>query len=878
MSRYSSSISLLLSRFRQAVRKPSGTTLWALLFCSVFIGRSSPPVWADQTISTAVTGPVYGDNAAIFVTATGEVTNPIGGSAILTSATNTVTALTNAGLISAYDYGINNVANTIGTIVNSGSLSGDYAAVLNTGTVGTFTNASASVITGTLGFGLQNQGTFTLLSNAGSILAYNATICNEAGATIGSLTNSGSLNAISGVVTSGTIGTFTNQTAGSITGSDYGILVSAGGLGMIENSGYVHAYNGLINAAVIGSLTNSGTLSGDLQAIGLTATGAVDSLVNSGRMGGGDQSIYAAEGATFNTLTNSGTITGLNGVISLATTGTISNVSGGLIEGTYDGGVRQLGGSLVRLENAGTITGDTGIETAANVATIANLDGGTITGASSGLYLGDATKVIGTLSNAGTIQGNNAVMSYTAVTALTNTAVISGTGDWGIYSGGSIGSLTNSGTIQGVNYGAIGGTGTIGLLTNSGAIVSDKIAVDNSGPLATLVNSGTISGGDRGVRNFVTLTTLTNSGTVAGGVVGVENAGGSIDTLTNEAGGSITSSGYYGLLVNGGTVSTLSNAGMISGADSGIFVSHGVVTSITNSGSVVGIASFGIQNDGGTVGSLVNTGTIGGIGNYGSIGGGAGVVISSTGVGASIGEVTNVGTINGSITVANQDLVIHGGPSPSFGVFESGTIHVLNGSMTFVDGSTYLDDDVILASAGGVVGQGTMTNQGELILGASRQLDGSFVQSPIGTFTSALLGPSHYGNLVASGTASFDGILNLKQDGLSLAGGQTFTLFSFSSALGEFTSLAVDGTLLASLGGGSWAYGTLILTEMWTTTDMSISVVATVVPEIDVDMFGSAITMVLGALSLLERGAYGIRKKAVRRRGASVAQLSSPKG
>ena len=113
-----------------------------------------------------------------------------------------------------------------------------------------------------------------------------------------------------------------------------------------------------------------------------------------------------------------------------------------------------------------------------------------------------------------------------------------------------------------------------------------------------------------------------------------------------------------------------------------------------------------------------------------------------------------------------------------------------------------------------------------------------------------------YGHLFVSGAADFAGGLELDDTSLrgGLSGGQTFELFSFSSYAGGFDWLAVDGTNLSSLGSGQWAYGSLTLTEVWTSTTMSLTVTgATAVPEIDPSSLGSVLALVLGSLGLLER-------------------------
>ena len=87
---------------------------------------------------------------------------------------------------------------------------------------------------------------------------------------------------------------------------------------------------------------------------------------------------------------------------------------------------------------------------------------------------------------------------------------------------------------------------------------------------------------------------------------------------------------------------------------------------------------------------------------------------------------------------------------------------------------------------------------------------------------------------------------------------------SFASYTGGFSSLLVNGSALASLGGGQWAYGLLTLTELWTGTTMSLSVTGTAVPEIDPASAGSVVSLLGGALALLERR--------LRRRGRAAVQ------
>jgi len=148
-------------------------------------------------------------------------------------------------------------------------------------------------------------------------------------------------------------------------------------------------------------------------------------------------------------------------------------------------------------------------------------------------------------------------------------------------------------------------------------------------------------------------------------------------------------------------------------------------------------------------------------------------------------------------------------------------------------------------------------NQATIELLANQTVTGNFEQSSAGTTLVDLLGltPGSWGHLGISGIGNFAGSLALDDSQLSggIAPGETFELFSFASYTGGFSSLLMNGSALSSLGGGSWAYGLLTLTEIWTGTTMSLSVTGTVVPEIDPASFGSALSLVLGALGLAER-------------------------
>jgi hypothetical protein len=347
-----------------------------------------------------------------------------------------------------------------------------------------------------------------------------------------------------------------------------------------------------------------------------------------------------------------------------------------------------------------------------------------------------------------------------------------------------------------------------------------------------------------------TLGTLTNSGTISGGGSGAVLS--TTGTVTNNAGGSIRGDDVDGLgLGTIGNIGLIDNAGSIYGGGSGVYIAAGSVGVMNNTGTIDG-GTVGLQVvEGTTLGLLTNSGTVGVIFNEGTIGAGAGPAISSTGTAASIGSIINTGTINQGFQIENQNVSV--GAGTGAGVFNGGTLDVVDGDLTFTDGTIALNADV---SVNG--GSGTFINQAILALSGSQSVTGNFQQTSGGTMLIDLLGVTAgtYGHLFISGAADFAGGLALDDTSLSggLSGGQTFELFSFSSYSGGFDLLSVDGTDFTSLGSGQWAYGSLTLTEVWTSTTMSLTVTgATTVPEIDPNSLGSVLALVLGSLGLLER-------------------------
>ncbi|MFM7077420.1 MAG: beta strand repeat-containing protein [Planctomycetaceae bacterium] len=724
---------------------------------TLLVGQQAAVVRAGNVeITSAVAGTQYGQGGTFTITSTGSVTDS-GGSAVVSQSGNEITAFANDGSVGAYNAALFNNATAMTSFANSGTMTGD-SGIYTTGTIGTATNAAGA----------------TISANSYGV------IVDGAGSSIGTLTNSGAITNTGGgkgiqISGGGSIGTLTNDATGTITGG--------------FNDGV------LVYQASLGSLSNAGSITGpDFGVYTVSITSPLASLANSGSIEGGSGGVR----------NESSTITA------------IANTAGGTIKGTGNDGIQNLD-AIGSITNAGTIegVGRAGIQNedyfkAAAIGSITNDAGGLIKGPvginNDGRYGNGATTTTITNASGGTIQG-------TAFDGIQNV-------------GGGITTIDNTGTIQadgrnGITNVDYGGSATIGQITNraggtiSGAAngILNEQSWGNVASIAAITNLGSITGSNAGIVNFQAATgTISNAGSISGDV-GIQNT-------------------------FAGTITLLTNSGTITG---------------TLAGAPRAVANAG------TITQLANTGTLGDIGNDGMIGDGTGTALSSTGAGASIGTIHNTtGIIDGDVIVDGQNLTIVGGGGDLYvtnevGSLAGGTITVGNGSLT-LQGNTILQSDVVVSSAAGVAGAGTMTNEGTLALVDARALTGDLVLDAAGRFLSLNSGLTQYGSLAVSGSVDFDGVLDIFDLAQPLVGGQTLDLLSFASRVGtsQFVGITANGAPLASLGGGVWAYGSLLLTEVWTGTSFSLDVTTTV-PEIDPAGLGSILALLAGVAGLLER-------------------------
>ena len=154
-------------------------------------------------------------------------------------------------------------------------------------------------------------------------------------------------------------------------------------------------------------------------------------------------------------------------------------------------------------------------------------------------------------------------------------------------------------------------------ITNSGSISltgAGGMAFANLENIDTFTNNGTISSSNvsntYGLNNGggFTISSLVNTGTISSGNVALRNAGNSTTTLLDNSG--TISGGNKGIGNTSGTIITLLNSGTISStAGTGVHIqtASGVASigTITNTGSIVG-ATAGINNVNSTLGTLNN--------------------------------------------------------------------------------------------------------------------------------------------------------------------------------------------------------------------------------------------------------------------------------
>ncbi|WP_158905969.1 autotransporter domain-containing protein [Burkholderia sp. L27(2015)] len=264
--------------------------------------------------------------------------------------TRTVTTTSSSNVNSA-----STSAGAIGTLTNSGMISGTASGISNNGVITLLNNTLGGTISGSIG--VSNTGasvrTSTIISGTSTRISNTSTGTG----TIGTLTNSGMISGtVSAISNSGVITLLNNTVGGTISGNT-GISNPGAGTSITGSTTSITA------AGTIGTLTNSGTITGSLYAI--DNGGSLGTITNSGVIAGNirntslhDLNINGGTGSTF------GTLTGFAGGTIGTITNTNSNVNFGsgnlLLNDTVNLGNNTLNNTAATLQvnNAITVNGN----------------------------------------------------------------------------------------------------------------------------------------------------------------------------------------------------------------------------------------------------------------------------------------------------------------------------------------------------------------------------------------------------------------------------------------------------------------------------------------------------------------------------------------
>ncbi len=574
--------------------------------------------------------------------------------------------------------------------------------------------------------------------SAGTSSSFGGTVTLNPAAT---LTSAGSTLNLSGIVTlnSGEAISVTslNQSGGTLTGSD-NITVS----GTFAWTGGTHGGSGTTNANGPMDLSGFGkTLGRTLNlAAGQTAT-----------MSGASSYMYLSTGSTFN---NNGTVDIQNdneGFYSSGTPGPFNNA--GLLKRTTGSGIAYI---QCPFNNTGSVS----------------VSSGTLSISGDGTHTGPFNATGATLTFAGGTQTLSAASTVTAANLNVSGGTITFNGALSVsaavnFSFGTV--VVNAGYSAGTSS-SFGGTVTLNpaaTLTSAGSTLNlSGIVTLNSGEAISVTSlnqsGGTLTGSDN----------ITVSGTFAwtGGTHGGSG--------TTNANGPMDLSGFGKTL--GRTLNLAAGqTATMSGASSYMYLSTG--STFNNNGTV------DIQNDNE---GFYSSGTPGPFNN-------AGTLDRTSGSGTAYVDVTFHNT--GTVSVQSGILSVNDYTQTA------GSTVLAGGNITAVTNPLRLQGGT-LAGSGTVTGNVTSTAGAVVSPGFSAGLitiTGNYIQSSPSALTLELGGtsPSDYDRVVASGTATFGGPLNVSLiNGFSPVQQNAFSVFTYASRLGRFDTY----NLPALSGGLSW--------------------------------------------------------------------------
>jgi len=739
----------------------------------------------DQTLTidgSTITNSNKTGTGGITLSSAGNVTDLIiGSSAVTLTGGGIVTMGTN---INNRIYGAvaaNVLTNANNTIQGSGQIGADQMGLVNQSAGIIDANQSAGSLTVWTSNGTTNSGTLEATAG-GNLILKNDTFTN----TGGSILASGA----------GSVVTLLNPTivGGTLNTASGGLIQASGNptLSGVTNSGTYQLPNDN-DTTLVGTITNSGSIQQNSggNVTDLILGGASVTLTGSGTVTMGNNTnnrIYGAAGTDVLTNVNN-TIQG-SGQIGVAQMGLI-NQSAGIIDanqsntltldtsnGTTNTGTLEAtaGGTLV-FAGADTYTNTGGTILASGTNSVVSLQGtvtivgGTLNTASGGLIqdtsgnptlsgvtnkgtyqvLNDqATQLVGTLTNQGTVQlnsvGNATELQANGAVTLTGGGAITMSDNNNNYLLQSVAgsSMTNvNNTISGsgnIGNGAMAFTNDAGGTVDATSASSHTLTIQTGTATATnlgLMEAG--SGGSLVLDGTIVNTNGTTNGTIKalnGGTVTLNSATITGGTLTTAGTGVILAQGISELdgaahtVTNAGNLQipndqileftgTLNNTGTISVGSTGN-ATELAVNSLTATLQGAGAVNFSDNNNNyilaETAGNqLTIKQTVQGPG--GNIGNGSLVITNQSTIDATASAHSNALTIDPDVTFTNNGLLeaTGGGTLVLFG----GTFTNTGATITAGAGST-----VDLQNGVDIVG-GTLNGAGTFVVPNSAQLDGS---------------------------------------------------------------------------------------------------------------------------------------------------------
>ncbi|NWB49659.1 autotransporter outer membrane beta-barrel domain-containing protein [Pseudomonas gingeri] len=452
--------------------------------------------------------------------------------------------------------GVTGIVNssTIGTLSNSGTVSGGNGGIYNsgTGTITSLSNETGGTVTGG-NTGISNGGTIGTLSNSGTIHGGGSSGVYNYG-TIGTLNNSGIISSDSnGVGTFATLTSLNNEAGGTISGGLAGIYNGATLTSLNnETGGTISGGNtGIYNAGSIGTLNNSGIVTGNQYALYNISTGTLGTVTNSGTIAGTirndavqDLAINGGTGPVF------GVLTGVSAGIGAGDIGQITNTNSNLVFG--------LGNQLLNDHvNVGTHTVTNDSTGTLQVNNTIDITGNYNQGANASLILGVADNAV-TTGNVATDSGyGRLVVSGSANIASGSTIGLQKLGSYGFAQGQRY--VVIQANASGTNYNAgtlhysVAGYNAAGTSVADGANSDLLVTLGTSTSGSTPLNQATSANGS------ASLAGLFNYGGLNAGLMNLFNAAAALDSSAagNHAGAQLSPTANASAATQASTASTV---------------------------------------------------------------------------------------------------------------------------------------------------------------------------------------------------------------------------------------------------------------------------------------------------------------------------------